>query len=177
MTATTDRAKAGAAPVLRPITVRQIVLPQAARALCTLGRIDYADAFLVDRAAAPDRTAEQWARTILEHAPLMRRISLLWGWTALGLRLRAPWSTRFVLGWEVRHSTPDVALFGVGSRFGLAAELLFERQPGTLLFATFVQQTNPVARAVWPAVIPIHQQVVQSLLEQASRGQRRREQP
>jgi hypothetical protein len=58
--------------------------------------IDDEDAFLVEIGPAHDRTSEQRARAILEDAPILVRHALRWGW--------------FVLGWEVRRSTPDVAL-------------------------------------------------------------------
>ena len=50
----------------------------------------------------------------------------------------------------------------------MPAELLFKREQGSLLFATFVQHKNPLARAVWAGVAPGHRRVVQHLLEQAS---------
>jgi hypothetical protein len=74
-----------------------------------------------------------------------------------------------VLGWEVRRNTPDVALLGADSRFGLAAELLFRREGETVHFSTFVQLKNPVARAVWSRVEPVHEQVVPRLLAMAER--------
>ena len=43
-------------------TPRQIALPEEARALSTLPRIDYEDAFLLDIGSARYRTGEQWAR-------------------------------------------------------------------------------------------------------------------
>jgi hypothetical protein len=73
-----------------------------------------------------------------------------------------------VLGWEVGRSSPDFALLAARSRLGLPAELLFKRQEHTLLFATFVQQENHIARAVWAGVAPVHRQVVRCVLEQAS---------
>lgn len=71
---------------LTPGTVRQVAVPPAARALSTLSRIDYEDAFLVDTGSDRERTAEQWARAILEDAPIIVRRALLSGWSALGLR-------------------------------------------------------------------------------------------
>jgi hypothetical protein len=73
-----------------------------------------------------------------------------------------------VLGWEIRRTTPDVALLGLSGRRGLSGELLFERQPGTLLFATFVHLDNRVARTLWAGIAPRHRRVVRDLLEQAS---------
>ena len=152
-------------------------MPPAARMLSTLSRVDYEDAFLVDTGPAQNRTAEQWARAILEDAPILLRTALPWGWFALGLEHGSTRSERFVLGWEVRRSTADFVLLGAGSRFGLRAELLFERRRRTLLFATFVQQENPIARAVWAGLAPVHRQVVRYLLKRASCSEGRGCQP
>jgi hypothetical protein len=160
-----------------PGRVRQVAVPPAARALSTLSHVEYEDAFLVESGPSQDRTGEQWARAILEDAPILMRRRLRWGWFALGLKLGSTRSNRFVLGWEVRRSTPDFALLAASSRLGLPAELLFQRQQHTLLFATFVQQQNPIARAVWAAVAPVHRQVVPYLLERAARSERRGCQP
>jgi hypothetical protein len=158
-------------------TVRQVTLPPAARALSTLCHVDYEDAFLVETGPAQDRTGEQWARAILDDAPASTRNALSRGWSALGLRLGSTQPDRFVLGWEVRRSTPDVALLGASGRLGLSGELLFERQQHTLLFATFVQLENRIARALWAGIAPRHRQVVRDLLEQANCSERRPRQP
>lgn len=100
---------------------------------------------------------------------IVRRGALLAGWSSLGLRLGFRRSERFVLGWEVRRSTPDLVLLTASSRIGMPAELLFKRQQRGLLFATFVQKENQIARAVWAAVDPLHRPVVRYVLEQASR--------
>jgi hypothetical protein len=147
--------------------IRQIALPPGARALSTFSRIDYEDAFLVE--AGRDRTAEQWARAVLEDAPRLMRRKLRRGWRALGLRVGSPRSARRVLGWEMRRSTSDVVLLGAGSFIGMPGELLFRREPDGLLFATFIRQGNPVARALWARVAPGHRQVVRSLLARAAR--------
>jgi hypothetical protein len=156
-----------ASPTASP--VRQIPVPPAARALSTLPQIDYEDAFIVDIASTGGRTGEQWARAVLQDAPISVRSSLVSGWSALGLRLGCVRSDRLVLGWEVRRSTPEFALLGAGSRIGMPAELLFKRQPDTLLFATFVRQETPIARAVWARVEPVHRPIVRRILEQAAR--------
>jgi len=77
-----------------------------------------------------------------------------------------------VLGWEVRSRTPEVVLLGADSRIGMPGELLFERQRETLLFATFVHHGNPVARALWAGVEPVHVPTVRHLLEHAGRRRR-----
>ena len=157
-----------------PGSVSQVAVPPAARARCTLAGVDYEDAFLVDVGMVQDRTAEQWARAVLEDAPAIMRNALRRGWSALGLQLGAARSGGLVLGWEVRRSTPDVALLGAGSRRGLPAELLFERLPQRLLFATFVRQEHRGARGLWAGVEPVHRPTVRCLLEQAAWRERRR---
>lgn len=151
-----------------PGTVEQIALPPAARRLTTLPHVDYTDAFLVAFAPGAEPTPERWARAVIEGAPRRVRIQLLCSWTALGLKLGSPWSERRVLGWEVRRDSRDALLLGADSRIGLPGELLFKREPGAMLFATFTRQSNPAARALWSATIDRHQRVVRSLLRHAS---------
>ncbi|HEY5316635.1 MAG TPA: hypothetical protein VIJ20_01555, partial [Solirubrobacteraceae bacterium] len=140
--------------------MRQVAAPPAARARSTLSRIDYEDAFRVEIDQAQDRTGEEWARAILDGAPLIVRRNLWWGWTALGLKMGGARSDEFVLGWEVRRSTLDYVLLGAGSRIGMPAELLFEVQQDTLLFATFMHHRNPFVRVIWAAIEDYHRQVV-----------------
>jgi hypothetical protein len=166
-----DRSIAGRPPAPG---VRRIDVPPAARALSTLTRIDYEDAFLVELGGADERTGEAWARATLEDASAPTRRRLRWGWFALGLELGGAPPDRSVLGWELRRSTPDFALLGARSRLGMAGELLFEPRGDTLLFATFLGQENPLARAIWGAVAPRHREVVASLLRRAARGHRPR---
>ena len=152
---------------MRAHPVRQVTVPAAARALSTLCRIDYADAFLVDTGAAQDRTAEHWARLVLQDAPITVRTRLLAGWSLIGLKLGNGRSGRPVLGWELRASIPEFALLGADSRIGMPGELLFKRTQGALLFCTFVQQDNHIARAVWATIEAVHVRVVRDVLEQA----------
>ena len=154
---------------LRTSHVRQIAVPPEARALSTLSHVDYADAFLVDVGRVKERTAEQWAREIFDAAPTKTRRSLYWAWCALGLRLGPARSDRFVLGFEVRRATSDFVLLGAGSRVGMPAELLVKRRDRTLLFDTFVEHDNPIARAVWASIEVGHVAAAKSVLEQAAR--------
>jgi hypothetical protein len=148
--------------------VRQVAVPAEARALSTLPRIDYEDAFIVDVGPLRCRTAEQWARTVLELAPAHVRRSLLVGWSAIGLKVGCRRSGQRVLGWQIRRSTSDYVLLSAGSRIGLPGELLFQRQADRLLFCTFVQQANPIARKVWAGIEATHVETVRRLFEQAS---------
>jgi hypothetical protein len=162
-----------------PVTdaVRQVEVPSSARALSTLARIDYCDAFLFDAGSTHDESAEEVIREILEGAPLAVRTQLLSGWSAIGLKVGKP-SQRSVLGWEVRRSVPEHVLLGADSRIGMPGELLLKKEPlekdqPALLFATFVAQRNPLARALWAVVEPVHVRVVRDILDQAGRRRQR----
>lgn len=147
---------------------RQVDVPPSVRALSTLARIDYADTFLVDAGSTQDQNAEHWAREIMEGASLRIRGQLLAGWSAIGLKVGQS-SGPSVLGWEVRRSTPDHILLGADSRIGMPGELLFKKDRGAVLFATFVQQNNLLARAVWAITEPAHVRIVRDIMNDASR--------
>jgi hypothetical protein len=151
----------------RQLLVRQVDVPAAARTRSTLPRIDYEDAFLVETGPVGGRTGEQWARAMLEDAPASMKRQLRWGWFAIGLKLGGPAPDQSVLGWELRSSTPEFALLGAPSRLGLTGQLLFEPGRDGLIFATFVQLANPIARAAWAAIESRHRRVVPHLLTQA----------
>lgn len=152
--------------------VSQISLPAQARALSTLERVDYADAFRV--AAGVQRTPQQWVDAVLRDAPAGVRARLVLGWCALGLRLGAPWSADRVLGWRVQHTDDRFVRLTADSWLGLRGQLLFSSEPGGLLFATVIQHTSPVARLAWPAITDRHQRVVRSLLRHAARREQDR---
>jgi hypothetical protein len=155
--------------------VRQVAVPSAARTFSTLSHIDYEDAFLLGIGFTQDRTAEQWARAVLEDAPIIARRALPRLLSAIGLQLGPTQSGRFVLGWEVRRATPDYVLLAArSSRIGLSAELLFKRQQQTLLYVTFVQQEKAIARVVWAGLAPAHRQVVRYLAADFVRRERYR---
>jgi hypothetical protein len=151
------------------IDVRQVAVTSEARALCSLSRIDYEDAFLVEVDAAQQWTVGDWLRAMLEDAPVAVKAKLLLGWSAIGLRPALNISRGTVLGWEIRTSTPDFVLLGRSSLIGMPGELLFKRERNGLLFATFVRQDNRIARAIWAATEPQHVPIVHDLLEHAAR--------
>jgi hypothetical protein len=153
-------------PDTTPRAVSQITPPPQARALSALTRIDYADAFLSE-IALRGRSAEQLARFVLEDAPAGVRRKLHSGWSAIGLKVGQAPPEESILGWEIRLGTPEFVLLAARSRIGMPGELLFMRYEDALLFATFVQQDNLVARAVWAGVEPVHVPFVRRLLEDA----------
>lgn len=147
--------------------VRQIDVPPTARALSTLPDVDYADAFLVEADTAGRWSPEQCARAVLDGAPRAVKANLRMGWVSIGLMPATTTSSRSILGWEIRESTPEFVVLGRSSSIGMPGELLFKREHDALLFCTFVQHNNRVARAVWNSIEAAHVRIVHDLLEQA----------
>jgi hypothetical protein len=144
----------------------------------TLVHIDYTDGFRLETRLAQERTAEEWARALVEEAPAATRAKLRRGWFVLGVRLGSTDDDRLVLGWTVRSSSPDNALLAAPSLFGFEAEVLVRREQTAVVVATFMQLKNPVARAVWAAFAPQHRRVLRHLLKEAgspARAERRRQ--
>jgi hypothetical protein len=147
--------------------VREVEVSAEVLALTTLARVDYRDAFRVEAPEAAGHSGEEWARAALEGAPAPMQGTLRKGWTAIGLKLEPPDSERAVLGWKVRRGDAELALLGVESRIGMPAELLFKPEADGLLFATFIEQSTPLARATWMPVGPGHRLIVPELLARA----------
>lgn len=147
--------------------VRQVDVPDDVRGLSTLAGVDYADSFLVDVDAHPERSVREWATAVLEEAPPGQRAQLLAGWSALGLRAADTGDS--VLGWEVRRDDEDVMLLGRDSRIGMPGELLFARRAEGLLFATFVHHRIAGTQAMWAGIRRTHVRTVLELLERAAR--------
>jgi hypothetical protein len=154
--------------VIRP-RIQEITFPPSARELTTLSRVDYTDAFRLTVPGGRERTGEEWARVMLEGAPATARRDLRRGWFALGLRLGSTDDARRVLGWPLRHSSPDYAVLATDSRLGFEAELLFKRERDGLLFATILKLNNPLIRAIWAGFSSQHRKVVRSLLLKSGR--------
>jgi hypothetical protein len=143
-------------------------LPDDVVGYSELSSVEYTDCFLIAGIRPGERSAEGWARHVLEGAPADTRSSLRSGWTRLGLRLQPFGAPGTVLGWEISRAEPDRILLGASSRIGMPGELFFERRADDVLFATLVHLGNPAARAVWAAARPIHLRVVEGLLTRAA---------
>lgn len=130
---------------------------------------DYAEEIAVDVTA--DRDPEQWARLILEKAPLSMRLQMIGVWTALGIPLAPPWSADQILGWRVRHREPDRIVLGVRALLGLTARLTFRVEPGRVVQTMTVRYEHAPARQVWTRLAPGHHRFVGRLLRAAASAQ------
>jgi hypothetical protein len=147
--------------------VHKIPLPPESRARTTLPRLDYTDSFLMETGLTQERTAEQWARLILENATAFWRRRLPGGWRILGLDHVAVGAPDSVLGWPIVMNTPDYILLSAVGHRGLSAELLIERRGDGVLFATLEQHHNRLATIWWAMVTPPHHLIVTHLLKTA----------
>lgn len=150
--------------------VQQVALPAESRSRATLPRLDYTDSFLIATKRVHELTAEQWARRMLEGAPPYWQHALPRGWRTLGLEHDPASSAESILGWPVAHRTDDCVLLSASGHRGISGELLFERRPDGLLFATFIHQHNWAARVEWSAIALPHRQIVAYLLKHASQA-------
>jgi hypothetical protein len=148
--------------------VRQIQVPAIARESTGQAPIDYEDAFRVRLPALASPPAPRWAEMILEEARADRRRAVLSGWEALGLELGPIPGKGFVLGWAIRHSEPGLVVLAAGSPLGVAGELVFRREPGGLLYATFVRLRGDVAHRAWAPIETAHPPIVRELLRDAA---------
>lgn len=150
-------------------------LSPSMRAACPFAEAgDYEVAFEIPRPEGRRRSAEQWARSMFEEAPLALRWFLIVGWIALTcrLRLRPRRSPTRVLGWEIESHSPDTVVLVVHAWVGITSRLVVSVDAGSVTLASFVHCTRPAARAVWAAAIPLHERVLPYLL--ASAGSRLR---
>ncbi|MFF7941808.1 hypothetical protein ACFZC5_19005 [Nocardia gamkensis] len=134
-------------------------------AFSTLADIQHSDAHLLSTDRAAERSAEQWARAIMEDVPVDMWATLERAWQAIALR-RAPVGTAHAIaGWRIVHACPECVLLQAESAFGFEGQLLFRCSDSGVLLATFVQFHDSGARAVWDRALPAHLGFVRSLLD------------
>lgn len=146
--------------------VREIETPPALEELAGLAPTHYRESFTLTVTRA--ETAEQWARVILERAPLTARAQMITVWTLLGIRLAPPWSTAQVLGWRILDSTPEVIVLEARAAAGLTARLVLHAESSTLTQAMLVRFDRPVGRRIWVRLAPGHRRFLKLLLARAA---------
>lgn len=114
--------------------------------------------------AGPARTAEQWARLVLERAPRKARAQMLTVWTLLGIPLAPPWSRTQVLGWRILHNTPAAIVLESRAALGITARLVFHTSGTHLTQVMLVRYDHRPGRLVWSRLAPGHRRFIRSLL-------------
>lgn len=142
-------------------------VPEAVRARTTLTKPDYIDLFTVTTPMATDNSAEEWARAVLEQAPLSRRNARRL-WRVMGLRLGRPRSADHVQGWTIAARGDNWLRVETASWYltAQAVCLVEERQVSLSLSLRYDRR---VGALVWALVSGPHQRAVPVMLRQAVR--------
>ena len=140
-------------------------VPDSVRALTTLDEPDYVDLFTVATPRAADRSAEEWARAVLEQTEVARRNARKL-WRLIGLRLGPPHSPDHVQGWKIAARGDNWLRVETASWY-LTAQAVFLVEPGQVSLSLSLRYDRSVAAAVWAGVSGPHQRAVPVMLRQA----------
>jgi hypothetical protein len=140
-------------------------VPEDVRALTTLPDADHVDLFTIATPAATEHSAEEWARAILERAPVSRRNARPF-WRMLGLRLGPPHSPDHVQGWRIAARGENWIRLETAS-WCMTAQAVCLVEPGQVSLSLSVRHDRPPAAHVWARVVGPHQRAVPVMLRQA----------
>ena len=140
-------------------------VPETVRALTTLDEPDYVDLFTAEAPRATDSSAEEWARAVLEQAPVSRRNARRF-WRLLGLRLGPPHSPDHVQGWTIAARGDGWIRLETASWY-LTAQAVCLVEDGRVSLSLSVRYDRAVAALVWAFVSGPHQRAVPVMLHQA----------
>jgi hypothetical protein len=140
-------------------------VPEAVRSLTTLGPPDYVDLFTVTTPLAATRSAEEWARAVLERSPLADRHARRL-WRVIGLRLGPPGSPDHVQGWKIAARGDHWVRLETGSWY-LTAQAVCLVEAGQVSLSLSLRHDRRIAALVWAPVAGPHQRAVPVMLRQA----------
>lgn len=129
---------------------------------------NYDDSFSAPRAAADERTPEQWARAVFEDGPRAVRSFLVNGFRyGLGLRFDPRPSPEHVLGWAIIDRSPNSLTIEARS-WCLTSRLVFRTEATRVTQSTYVRYDRRIAAIIWPPVSVLHRQIVPRILRHAA---------
>ena len=137
---------------------------KAIRRADTLARPDYVDCVTATAVGAIDKSAEEWARALLEDTPTGRSAPSLW--RLLGLRLGPTRSTDYVQGWKIADRADDWIRIEATS-WCMTAHAVVRVDDRQLSLALFVRYDRRIAALIWPPVSVMHRRAVPVMLRQA----------
>ena len=131
-------------------------------------RVDYADCFEIARDPRDERTAEQWARVGLDHAP-SRGLGQLAHRFLLGFTLGPANSPEHVFGWPIASSKPEqLHLRATGPLF--TGHMVWQLLPDAMRWTTSLEFHSPASRGIWAVLGNVHRSAVPGVLKRASIG-------
>src|SRR5690242_18976568 len=146
--------------------VRETEAPSGLEAIAGLDPVGYRESFTFTTTA--DRTAEQWARQILERCPLTTRAQMVTVWALLGIPLAPPWSRAQVLGWRILHNSSSHIVLEARAATGVTARLVVHATATEVSQAMFVRFDRPLGRRIWARLAPKHRRFLHALLARAA---------
>jgi hypothetical protein len=149
----------------------QRAVPKSMRSLAGLANPDYVDLFTANTNEASAKSAEGWARAVLERAPYYIRLGIFGvAWRLLlGLRLGPRRSPDYIAGWKIAARGEDWVRIEAASWLATAA-LVFKVDETRLSWASFARYERRVMALVWPAGSIVHRKVGLALLRRALRA-------
>lgn len=141
-------------------------IPESIRFISTLANPDYVDLFTITTDLAVGTTAEEWARAVLELAPVSRRNARVL-WRVMGLRLGPRNSPNHVQGWLITGRRDDWVRAETASWY-MSAEAVCLLQDEQVSISLSLRYQSTVARLVWATVGPPHRKAVPVMLRQAA---------
>jgi hypothetical protein len=154
-----------------PPVVWQRDVPEPVRSLGGLANPDYMDLFTATTNEASEKTAEDWARAVLEGAPYYIRLGVFgvaWRFP-LGLRLGPRRSPDYIIGWKIAARGEDWVRIEAAS-WMMTASLVFKADEERLSWASFVRYDRRLAALVWPPGSIVHRKVGLALMRRALRA-------
>jgi len=148
------------------VTVGLKEAPERICELTTFADSDYVDVTTITTAEARKRSPEQWARAVMEQAPLGRRARMLW--RPLGLRLGPSGSSDHVQGWRIAQRGDDWIRVETGSWY-MTAQAVCLVDDEHVSLALFLRYDRPIAALVWAAVGIMHRRAVPVMVRQGLR--------
>ena len=161
-----EQSRAGDASY-KPMVLQRRDIPGAIRSLSTLASPDYVDLFTAWTSESTDRSPEQWARAVLEEAPLSRRNARLL-WRLMGLRLGPRLSPDHVQGWRIAAHGDNWIRVETASWY-MTAQAVCLVEEGQVSISLSLHYDHAVAVLVWALVSGPHQRAVPAMLSQAVR--------
>jgi hypothetical protein len=140
--------------------VDQVSVPDRARELACLDRVDYADCFAVSVSSI--RPPEEWIRLAVGAMPRLF-LAVRAAHRTLGLPLAPANSADHVIGWDILRSEADSAVLGNAGVLGVG-RIVGITSPDSIQLATLLTLNGWRGRALWAVAAPVHRVVARYVL-------------
>jgi Protein of unknown function (DUF2867) len=140
--------------------VDQVSVPQRARQLAGLDRVDYADCFAVSVSSV--RPPEEWIRMTVDAMPKLF-LAVRAAHRTLGLPLAPANSADHLIGWDILRSEADNVVLGNAGVLGVG-RIIGITSPDTVQLATLLTLNGWRGRALWAVAAPVHRVVARYAL-------------